>query len=135
MLAFNLISLAGKGNVSELESLKLSTLSNLKKTLDCLLFYLILLVTYKSFSTCITQNYLAYLILDKHAQLKSRIVTIRPGAPWFCEEIKLERIRRRLERKCRRSGLPEDRIRYIEENRIVKSAVIFCPLSVLHQAY
>ena len=66
VLTFNLLSLAGKGNVSELESLRLSTLSNLKKTLDCLLFYLILLVTCKSFSTCITQNYLAYLINMHH---------------------------------------------------------------------
>ena len=45
---------------------------------------------------------------------------MRPAAPWFSEEIKLERIRRRLERKWRRSGLPEDRIRFIEQNRIVK---------------
>ena len=58
-------------------------------------------------------------ILDKHAPLKSCMVTIRPAAPWFSEEIKLERrIRRRLERKWRRSGLPEDRIRFIEQNRI-----------------
>ena len=58
-------------------------------------------------------------ILDKHAPLKSRVVTMRPAAPWFSEEIKLERIRRRLERKWRRSGLPEDRIRFVEQNRIV----------------
>ena len=58
-------------------------------------------------------------ILDKHAPLKSRMVTIRPAAPWFSEEIKLERIGRRFERKWRRSGLPEDRIRFIEQNRIV----------------
>ena len=59
-------------------------------------------------------------ILDKHAPLKLRMVTIRPAAPWLSEEIKLERrIRRRLERKWRRSGLPEDRIRFIEQNRIV----------------
>jgi len=59
-------------------------------------------------------------ILDKHAPLKSRIVAIRPAAPWFSEEIKLERrIRRRLERKWRRIGLPEDRVRFIEQNRIV----------------
>ena len=30
-------------------------------------------------------------VLDKHAPLKSRMVTIRPAAPWFSEEIKLER--------------------------------------------
>ena len=37
-----------------------STLSNLNKTLDCPLFYLILLVIYLGFSACITQNYLAF---------------------------------------------------------------------------
>ena len=58
-------------------------------------------------------------ILDKHAPLKSRIVTIRPASPLFCEEIKLERTRRRLERKWQWSGLPEDRILSIEQNRIV----------------
>ena len=43
-------------------------------------------------------------VLDKHAPLKSRMVTIRPAAPWFSEEIKLERrVRRRLERRWRRT--------------------------------
>ena len=61
-------------------------------------------------------------ILDKHAPLISRLVTIRPAAPWFSEEIKLERIRRLLERKW--SGLPEDRIRFIEQNRIVNQLLL-----------
>ena len=46
--------------------LRPSTLSNLNKTLDFLLSYLILPVTYLGFSTCITQNYLAYLITMHH---------------------------------------------------------------------
>ena len=119
VLAFNLLSLAGKGNVFELESLRSSTLSNLNKTLDSLLFYLILLVTNLGFSAYITQNYLVYLINIHHLN-RAWLITIRPAAPWFSEDIKLERrIRRRLERKWRRSGLPEDRIRFIEQNRIV----------------
>ena len=49
-------------------------------------------------------------VLDEHAPLKSRMVTIRPAAPWFSEEIKLERrVRRRLERRWRGTRLPEDR--------------------------
>ena len=48
------------------------------------------------------------------------MVTIRLAAPWFSEDIKLERrIRRRLKRKWRRSGLPGDGIRFIEQNCIV----------------
>ena len=53
-------------------------------------------------------------VLDKHAPLKSCMVTIRPAAPWFSEEIKLERrVRRRLLRRWRRTRLPEDRLRLI----------------------
>ena len=61
-----------------------------------LLLYWILLVTYLGFSTCLTQNYLAYLINMPHlnrAWLPSALLL-------HGEEIKLERrIRRRLERK------------------------------------
>ena len=64
-------------------------------------------------------------VLDKHASLKSRMVTIRPAAPWFSEEIKLERrVRRRLERRWRRTRLPEDRLRLIEQNRIVNELLL-----------
>ena len=71
-------------------------------------------------------------VLDKHAPLKSRMVTIRPAAPWFSEEIKLERrVRRRLERRWRRTRLPEDRLRFIEQNRIVNELL----LSVRSQYY
>ena len=50
---------------------------------------------------------------------------IRPAAPCFSEEIKLERrVRRRLERRRRRTRLPEDRLRFIEQNRIVNELLI-----------
>ena len=39
-------------------------------------------------------------ILNKHAPVRRRVITIRPAAPWYTEEIKSEkRIRRRLERR------------------------------------
>lgn len=64
-------------------------------------------------------------VLDKHAPLKSRMVTIRPAAPWFSEEIKLERrVRRRLERRWRRTRFPEDRLRFIEQNRIFNELLL-----------
>nr|XP_058973916.1 uncharacterized protein LOC131800233 [Pocillopora verrucosa] len=71
-------------------------------------------------------------VLDKHTPLKSRMVTIRPAAPWFSEEIKLERrVRCRLERRWRRTRLPKDRLRLIEQNRIVDELL----LSVRSQYY
>ena len=71
-------------------------------------------------------------VLDKHAPLKSRMATIRPAASWFSEEIKPERrVRRRLERRWRRTRLPEDRLRFIEQNRIVNELL----LSVRSQYY
>ena len=71
-------------------------------------------------------------VLDKHAPLKSSIVTIRPAAPWFSEEIKLERrVRRRLERRWHRTRLPEDRLHFIEQNRIFNELL----LSVHSQYY
>ena len=96
---------------------KLKAFSNLKKTLDCLLFYLILLVTYKSFSTCITQNYLVNLINMHHlnrtwlpsALLPHGSVTDQTGeknSPSTWEEMA-------------KDGGPEDRIRFIEQNCIV----------------
>ena len=48
-------------------------------------------------------------IADKHAPLKSRSVTIRTDCPWYTEELAQEkRLRRRLERQARRSGLQVD---------------------------
>ena len=64
--------------------------------------------------------------------LKSSMVTIRPAAPWFSEKIKLERrVRRRLERRWRRTRSPEDRLRFIEQNRIFNELL----LSVRSQYY
>ena len=60
------------------------------------------------------------------------MVTIRPAAPWFSEEIKLERrIRRRLERRWRRTRLPEDCLCFIEQNHIFNELL----LSVRSQYY
>ena len=71
-------------------------------------------------------------VLDKHVPLISRMVTIRPAAPWFSEEIELERrVRRRLERRWHRTRLPEDRLRFIELNHIVNELL----LSVRSQYY
>ena len=52
-------------------------------------------------------------ILDKHAPVKQRKVIIRPSAPWYNQEVTLEKNKRRqLERKWRRSKLQCDREQY-----------------------
>ena len=48
-------------------------------------------------------------VLDKHAPLVQRKVTIRPDNPWDCEEIRsARRCARKLERRYRQSGLAID---------------------------
>ena len=48
-------------------------------------------------------------ILDKHAPLKTRIMINRPKIPWFNDDIKqLKRKRRRLEKKALKTDLPGD---------------------------
>lgn len=52
-------------------------------------------------------------LLDQHAPLRKRLVTIRPAAPWYSPKVAAEkRIRRRLERKRRKSRLQSDREAY-----------------------
>ena len=47
--------------------------------------------------------------INKHAPAKSKTITIRSEAEWYTEEIhKARRIRRKLERKCRKTGLEVD---------------------------
>ena len=49
-------------------------------------------------------------LLDKHAPLKTRTITIRPSAPWYNEDIREEKQKRRaLERRWRRTGLTIER--------------------------
>ena len=59
-------------------------------------------------------------ILDCHAPLTTRVVTIRPAAPRYNDEIKIEKKRRsQLERRWRASGLLSDRRRFTEQCRLV----------------
>jgi len=49
-------------------------------------------------------------ILDSHAPLKKKIVTLRPVSPWYTEDIhQLKLTKRRLERRWRASRLQVDR--------------------------
>ena len=55
-------------------------------------------------------------LLNEHVPVKSGIETIRPAAPWYSEDIKLEKVKRRkLERKWHRHKLVIHRKMYFEQ--------------------
>ena len=55
-------------------------------------------------------------VVDVHAPLKTRLVTSRPSAPWYSEEIAAEkRKRRKLERPWRESGTEADKLQYADQ--------------------
>ena len=66
-------------------------------------------------------------LLDKHAPLQKKIITVRPRVPWFKNEIKeAKRLRRRYERIWRRTGLESDRVNFTKArnhtNHIIEQA-------------
>ena len=72
-------------------------------------------------------------ILDKHAPLRKRVITIRPRAPWYSEEIKEQKvICRRLERRWRRSRLTSDYQSYTEQRTVVKNTTIEIILKIVN---
>ncbi|XP_068675378.1 uncharacterized protein [Montipora foliosa] len=59
-------------------------------------------------------------IMDIHAPLKKRHVLTRPAAPWYNDEIKdAKRLRRRHERRWRRSRDPVDHSNFVKQCRAV----------------
>ncbi|XP_048578379.1 uncharacterized protein LOC125560618 [Nematostella vectensis] len=63
-------------------------------------------------------------LLDKHAPLKAKLVTIRPKAAWYTPEVSKEkRKRRRLERKWVSTGLPTDRANYAYQCGVVYNLI------------
>ena len=53
-------------------------------------------------------------IVDKHAPLVTKTITVRPNSPWYTDDIGVEKsTRRRFERRWRRTLLPEQRLAYI----------------------
>lgn len=60
------------------------------------------------------------VLLDTHAPMKRRIITLRPSASWYNESInEAKRKRRRLERRWRKSRLCIDRQLYAEQCKAV----------------
>ncbi|PFX12684.1 hypothetical protein AWC38_SpisGene23314 [Stylophora pistillata] len=59
-------------------------------------------------------------ILEMHAPLKRRVITLRPSAPWYHEGISdAKRKHRKLERRWRSSRLCTDRQMYVDQCRAV----------------
>ena len=60
--------------------------------------------------------------LDRLAPKRTRTIVIRPNAPWYNEEIAIQkRKRRRLERKWRSTGFEIDRVNYLEQCNVVNA--------------
>ena len=67
--------------------------------------------------------------LDRYARLKSRVITIRPRAPWYTEEIaEAKKTRRRAERPWRRTKESDDRLIYVNLCKSVNAI----PVSYTH---
>ena len=63
-------------------------------------------------------------ILDNHAPIKTKPVTLRPAAPWYSEEIdNLKRSRRKLERRWRRTKHSSDRELFIKQCSAVNNLI------------
>ena len=63
-------------------------------------------------------------LLEQHAPLKKKIVTLRPTAPWYSEEIRIEKSKRRkLECHWRRTRLTIDREIYVQQCNTVNTLI------------
>ena len=60
-------------------------------------------------------------VIESHAPMKTRLVTLRPSAPWYGKEIVAEkRIRRQLERRWRKSGSEAAKQQYVNQSSRVR---------------
>ncbi|XP_071832509.1 uncharacterized protein [Apostichopus japonicus] len=61
-------------------------------------------------------------LLDEHAPLKHRTITLRPHAPWYSDELQqAKQQRRRLERRMMKSGSMIDRQLYFEKCELYRN--------------
>ena len=64
------------------------------------------------------------LLLEQHAPLKRRVITLRPAAPWYNEEITSQKTeRRRLERKWRKTRTTVARQMYVDQCNLVNRPI------------
>ncbi|CAB4021845.1 Hypothetical predicted protein, partial [Paramuricea clavata] len=63
-------------------------------------------------------------VVDSHAPLKTCIVSSRPSAPWYTEDISKEKCKcRQLERRWRKSGLDMDKQQYYDQCKRVRDII------------
>ena len=63
-------------------------------------------------------------IIDKHAPLTTRTVTVRPHTPWYNDSIRSQKcVRRQLERRWKTSGLECDGLAYCLQRQSVTSSI------------
>ena len=73
---------------------------------------------------CIQYHTLLASILEKHAPLKTKAIILRPHAPWYTDDIRVQKSRRRrLERRWRLSKLSVDRKVFVDQCKLVKNLV------------
>ena len=64
------------------------------------------------------------LLLEQHAPIKRRVITLRPAAPWYNEEITSQKAeRRRLERKWRKTRTTAARQIYVDQRNRVNCVI------------
>ena len=63
-------------------------------------------------------------IIDKHAPLTTRTVTVRPHTPWYNDSIRSQKcVIRQLERRWKTTGLECDRLAYCLQRQLVTSSI------------
>ena len=63
-------------------------------------------------------------VLDNHAQEKSKSRTVRPRYPWYGNSINDQRrLRRKCERRWRKSGSPEDKKVYVDQKTLANQLI------------
>ncbi|CAB4018839.1 Hypothetical predicted protein [Paramuricea clavata] len=69
-------------------------------------------------------------LLDTHAPLHNKLVTIRDFSPWYTQEIHAQRIiKRRLERRWRSSNMATDRDLYVKQCMKVNDLIFHSKMS------
>ena len=63
-------------------------------------------------------------LLEQHAPIKKRVVTLRPAAPWYNDHIRMEKAKRRkLERIWRKNKLTINREMFVEQCKCVNRLI------------
>ena len=107
-----------KGKLSHLITLNLSTMMHARDSIEksSLLFadFVHMSQSVELYNTELLR------ILDYHAPLSTDRATVCPAVPWYSNEIKTEKRRRRkLEKQWRKRQLPSERLRFTEQYRLV----------------